>query len=82
MVRWHRDSTMFVRRVGSVFLIGGGACVSRRVEARRGWEATSKMANESRQRWQGTTVGLLQGEGKAVGSVKSGRDSENRAKGA
>lgn len=47
-----------------------------RVEAWRGWEATSKTANEC---WQGTTVGLLQGEGKAVGSVKSGRDSENRS---
>lgn len=32
----NKDSTMFVRGVGLVFLIGGGACVSRRVEARLG----------------------------------------------
>jgi hypothetical protein len=69
VVGLHKDLTMFVRGVGLVFLIGGGACVSRRcrVETRRGWVATSKMANECRRRWQRTTVGLLQGEGKAFG---------------
>ncbi|KAJ4987921.1 hypothetical protein SVAN01_06651 [Stagonosporopsis vannaccii] len=87
----NKDSTTFVRRVESAFVIGAGACVSRRVRGGRGWASSVEKRGTAVQgkRMSATlgesTVGLLQGccyKSKARRSRRSGRDSENRAKGA